>query len=94
MRFNSNYACLLSPFAYLCTRPPPRSVSAVQFGQRRPNCFSYIVTDHILNFGPLNILDANRTTTTVVHRSSSATGRSSRQCDFYGQPGGQQLLQY
>ena len=25
-----NYACLLSPFAYLCTRPSPRSVSAVR----------------------------------------------------------------
>ena len=29
VRFNSNYACLLSPFAYLCTGPPPRIVSAV-----------------------------------------------------------------
>ena len=24
VRFSSNYACLLSPFAFLCTRPPPR----------------------------------------------------------------------
>ena len=30
VRFSSNYACLLPPFAYLCIRPPPRSVSAVR----------------------------------------------------------------
>ena len=30
IQFSSNYACLLSPFADSCTRPSPRSVSAVR----------------------------------------------------------------
>ena len=30
VHFSSYYACLLSPFAYLCTRLSPRSVSAVR----------------------------------------------------------------
>ena len=30
VQFSSIYACLLSPFAYLCTRPSPRGVSAVR----------------------------------------------------------------
>ena len=30
VQFGSNYTCLLSPFAYLCTRPSRRSVSAVR----------------------------------------------------------------
>ena len=47
MRFSSNFACLPSKFALLCTRPPPRSVSAVLFGQRCRDCFWYVVTDPI-----------------------------------------------
>ena len=30
VQFSSYYACLLSPFAYLRTRPSPRSISAVR----------------------------------------------------------------
>ena len=68
LQFFVNYACLLSPFAYysciLCTRPPPRTVSAVQAAL--PGLFlvlstdSYFVTDPVL---------------TVIDVSTSATHR-------------------
>ena len=43
VRFSSNYACLLLPFVYLCTRPPPRkrlccsgSAAGIVFGMLLP----------------------------------------------------------
>ena len=62
VRFSSNYACLLSQFALLCTRSPPRSVSVVLFGQRCRDCFR-----HTLLLIPFTEIDSLRTT---VHRSS------------------------
>ena len=88
VRFSSNYACLLPPFAYLCIRPPPRSVSAVRAalpGLLLVNVLTY----PILKFACNNtMVDALRRYT-----ASSATGSSSSRsspCDFHRQPGGQQ----
>ena len=91
VRFSSNCACLLSQFALLCTRPPPRSVSAVLFRQRCRDCFWYVVTDPILN--SVCVKKYIHYDCTPLLLLQAAASRSS-QCDFYRQPGGQQLLQY
>ena len=93
MRFSSNYACLLSPYAFLCARRPPRSISAVLFGQRCRDCFWYVTcTDPIFNSVCKGIIDQLQR-----YIAPSATGSSKEQFSqsvFYRQPGGQQLLQY
>ena len=58
-----NYACLLSPLAYLCSRQPQRTVSAVRAalaGLFLAPFTCYVVTDPVLT---LCVIDA----TTAVH---------------------------
>ena len=84
VRFSSNYACWLSPFAYLCT-PDHHHAASLLFGQRCRDCFWFLVCCYRFRSKVCVIIDALRRYT-----ASSATGSSSSQRDFYRQPRGQQ----